>query len=277
MRRVLLLAGVAAVVGTACAQEQLSGGGGEAPARAGAPAIEPATGAGGAGVVGAAALPALAPSVIKTADLEVEVRGFDDAMQQATSVAETYGGFVLSSAVQGEEGDRTGSVVLRVPSDRFGPAMTDLRRLGAIRGESIEGQEVGQEFVDLEARLRNLEAQETRILLLMRDADTIPETIRVQQVLEGIQLDIERIEGRLRYLEDQTTLATISLHLVEAGAMIAEPPGTIGRAWQEAVAGFKRVVGAVIVALGYLLPLALLAGGTLLVVRRVLRSPATNP
>jgi hypothetical protein len=218
--------------------------------------------------------------VIKTADLEVEVEqgSFDDAMQQATSVAEKYGGFVLSSAVQGEEEDRTGSVLLRVPSDRFGLAMADLRGLGAIRSESIEGQEVGQEFVDLEARLRNLEAQETRILLLMREADTISETIRVQQVLERIQLDIEQIEGRLRYLEDQTTLATISLHLVGAGAVIPEPPGTIGRAWQEAVVGFKRVVGAVVVALGYLLPLALLAGAVLLVVRRFLRTPpATNP
>jgi hypothetical protein len=277
MRRVWLLIGIAVVAGTGCAQEQSAGGGIGAPE--GVPAVEPEADV-GLDAGGAAALPALGPSVIKTADLEVEVeRGaFDDAMQRATSVAEKYGGFVLSSAVQGEEEDRTGSVLLRVPSDRFGSAMTDLRGLGAIRSESIEGQEVGQEFVDLEARLRNLEAQETRILLLMRDADTIPETIRVQQVLERIQLDIERIEGRLRYLEDQTTLATISLHLVGTGAVIPEPPGTIGRAWQEAVLGFKRVVAAVVVALGYLLPLALLAGAVLLVVRRLLRSPpATNP
>jgi hypothetical protein len=278
MRRVWLLLGAVVVLGTACASQGASspgaGVGGapqEAPEGDALPG-EALPGAPGGAVPSIEGLPPLSPTVIRTANLEVQVDrdGLGGALDQATNVAVAYGGLVVSSAVQGED-SRTGSLVIRVPAQSFDAAMTDLRQLGRIEEERISSDEVGSEFVDLEARQRNLESQERQILQLMREASTISETIRVQQVLERIQLEIERIEGRLRYLEDQTALATISLHLVEEGAPVATSESVIARAWDAAAEGFVMIIGALIVVLGYTAPFAIATGIVLLVYFRMRR------
>jgi hypothetical protein len=273
MRRVWLMAAGVALTAAACAQGGFGGGGsaGGPESEQGAPADAGTRGGGAAPSI--EGLPPLTPTVIKTADLEVQVArdGFGGAMEEATVVAGRYGGFVVSSSIRGQD-VRTGSLVIRVPAENFDPAMADLRGLGTVRRQSIRGEDVGQEFVDLEARLRNLRAQETVLLRLMDRAATIADTIRVQNVLQGVQLDVERIEGRLRYLEDQTSLSTIAVSLVEEGAVVPKPTSTFGRAWQEAVRGFLAVIAALVVAAGYLAPIALLAAIGLVVVRRVLRS-----
>ena len=273
MRRVWLMAAGVALTAAACAQGGVGGGGaggGQAPER-GAPADTTSEGSDAAPSV--EGLPPLIPTVIKTADLEVQVEreGFGGAMEEATVVAGRYGGFVVSSSIRGQD-VRTGSLVIRVPAENFDPALGDLRGLGTVRRQSIRGEDVGQEFVDLEARLRNLRAQETVLLRLMDRAATISDTIRVQNVLQGVQLDVERIEGRLRFLEDQTSLSTIAVSLVQEGAVVPEPTSMFGKAWQAAVQGFMSVIAAIVVAAGYLAPIALLAAIGLVVVRRILRS-----
>jgi hypothetical protein len=273
MRRVWLVAAGVALTAAACAQGGVGGegaGGGQAPERG---ALADTTSEGSGAAPSVEGLPPLIPTVIKTADLEVQVEreGFGGAMEEATVVAGRYGGFVVSSSIRGQD-VRTGSLVIRVPAGNFDPALGDLRGLGTVRRQSIRGEDVGQEFVDLEARLRNLRAQETVLLRLMDRAATISDTIRVQNVLQGVQLDVERIEGRLRFLEDQTSLSTIAVSLVEEGAVVPEPTSMFGKAWQAAVQGFMSVIAAIVVAAGYLAPIALLAAIGLVVVRRILRS-----
>ena len=210
--------------------------------------------------VGAATLPGLGPSVIKTAEiaLEIERDGFEDALQEATAVASVEGGFVLSSSIEGREA-RRGSIVLRIPSDRFEAAMASLRDLGSVQRERVAGEDVGQEFVDLEARLRNLRAQEAVLLRLMDEAQTVTDTIRVQKELTDIQLEVERIRGRLRYLEDQTSFGTIAVSMAEAGVAVPQEPSIIAKAWERAAEGFLSVIGGLITALGVLAPIAVLA------------------
>lgn len=223
--------------------------------------------------LGAPELPGIGSSVIKNATLRLEVEhgSFKDALQEATGVATAHGGHVVSSETQGEEA-RRGSLVLRVPSDRFEQAMRDLREIGAVRGESIGTEDVGQEFVDLEARLRNLRAQEAVLLRLMDEAESIQDTIRVQSELTKIQLEVEQIEGRLRYLRDQTSLATISVQLSEAGVASSEP-GPIGRAWDRALEAALALVAGAITVMGVAVPLGLLALVVWLVARRTRRAP----
>lgn len=224
---------------------------------------------------GAATLPGAAPSVIKTAEiaLEIERDGFEDALQEATAVASAEGGFVLSSSVQGREA-RRGSIVLRVPSDRFEAALASLRGLGSVERERVSGEDVGQEFVDLEARLRNLRAQEAVLLRLMDQAQSVTDTIRVQKELTGIQLEVERIRGRLRYLEDQTSFGTISVSMAEAGVVAPQEPSIIAKAWERAVEGFLSVIGGLITALGVILPVAVLGLIGWLAIRRRLPAKA---
>lgn len=177
-------------------------------------------------------IPALGPSVIKTADLAIVVEHgeFQDAFQAVVDVAQKKGGFVLSSYTDGYD-SRSGSVTLRVPAEAFASTLGEISALGTEKRKEITGEDVSEEFIDLEARLRNLSAQEAVILGLMRRASTIEGTIRVQNELTGIQLEIERLRGRLRYLEDQTALSTISVDLREAGAGAPQVAGTLERAW----------------------------------------------
>ncbi|HUG89047.1 MAG TPA: DUF4349 domain-containing protein [Actinomycetota bacterium] len=227
--------------------------------------------------VGAAAstLPGVGPSVIKTAEIALEIeRGeFKAALQQATAVASAEGGFVLSSGVEGREA-RRGSIVLRIPSDRFEAALASLRDLGSVGRERVSGEDVGQEFVDLEARLRNLRAQEAVLLRLMNEAQTVTDTIRVQKELTGIQLEVEQIRGRLRYLHDQASFGTISVSMAEAGVVAPGEPGIIAQAWERAVEGFLAVIGGLITALGVLVPIAVLALLGWVVIRRRLPAKA---
>ncbi len=206
-----------------------------------------------------APLPDPQQRVIKTADLQIEVPDgdFREAMQRGRAVATRFGGFVLATSVDGK-GASTGTFVMRVPSQRFEEALSALEDLGKVTREQVAGEDVGEEFVDLEARLRNLTAQEQVLLRLYDEAVTIADTIRIQREVEDVQLEIEQIRGRLRYLRDQTALGTIQVSVVEAGAVVT-PKGTLGKAWQRAQEVFLGVISAAIVGAGFVFPIALFA------------------
>jgi hypothetical protein len=207
---------------------------------------------------GANALAPVGPSVIKTAQVSVRVRAGDlhSSIQDLVAVARDNQGFVLSTSVLDEAGHR-GEVVLRVPADRFEAALSEAERVGDVTREQVSGEDVGQEFVDLEARLRNFESQETVLLRLMSRSTSVADTLRVQRELQDVQLEIERLRGRIRYLKDQTDLSTITVNLSEAGATVAST-STIERAWHRAVDTFNAIVSGTVLTLSVAIPLALL-------------------
>lgn len=254
---------------------------------------EPAPGqappAGGKGVPGLG-LPPLGSAVIKTGDVGIEVRrgGIDRAFNRVVAIAGTYGGFVLSSSQGGPgpiplEGGATrpdiqpvpppdddGSfteIVIRIPADRFERAVADLTSgdLGKVTRRGFSGQDVSQEFVDLESRLRHLRAQEAVLLKLMAKARSIGDTLVVQQQLSQVQLQIEEITGRLRYLKNQTAFGTIAVHLSEVGAVVKEPSDgpSWSKAWETALEGLGRMGTAALIGATWLAPFALLAAAAL--------------
>ena len=207
----------------------------------------------------AARLPSMGPSVIKTAsiDLAVPDEQLTDGINDAIAIAGRFGGFVLSSHMG--RSDKGGILTMRVPAERFEAALTELEALGKVRSEKIAGEDVGQEFVDLEARLRNWESQEAVLLKLMDNATSVTDTIRVQSELSRVQLEIEQIRGRLRFLRDQTTYGTITAAFVPASAPAPSTPGRFARAWERALDLMQGFVEGTIVATGVLIPMALIA------------------
>jgi len=220
----------------------------------------------GAGVAAIGALPPMGLDVVKTSQLTIEVgkNSFGQAFETATLVAGRYGGYVESSSMAGTK-SHSGDLTIRVPAASFDDAMGDLRELGTVERQSIQGQVVTSQFIDLQARLRTWEAQEAVLLGLMRQANSIEATLRVQNELQDVQFRIEQIKGELRVLEDQTSLATIQISMHEAGApVVMQETATTERpslfeAWQHAVDGFLGVVYVTVVGLGYLVPITLLA------------------
>ncbi|MBA2366885.1 MAG: DUF4349 domain-containing protein [Actinomycetota bacterium] len=272
--RIMAAAATLTVVATACSGSDLSAGGADAGGGGSSSGVGSAThgdaelrveeaqlGAGAStnGGQTAARLPTVGPSVIKTGYLKLTVSedGFSEATQDAVALAGRFSGFVLSTSIEGKD-SRSGTLVIRVPSDRFEELVNEVKNLGDVRSESISGQDVTQEFVDLESRLRNLRAQEAVLLRLFDKATTVAATIRVQSELGRVQLESEQLRGRLRYLEDQTSLATLSITVAEKGVPAPATRGTLAKAWDRALEGALGVVAAVIVGAGTLLPVFLL-------------------
>ncbi len=175
---------------------------------------------------------------------------------------------------------KSGQLTIRVPASAFEQAMNDMRGLGSVEGQSISGQDVTSQFIDLDARLRTWLAQEAVLLRLMRRATSIESTLRVQNQLQDVQFRIEQIKGQLRLLENQTSLATIDVSLRETGAPVGVQQAagrdrpSLGEAWDRAVDGFLGVIFAVVVGLGYLIPIAALAFAIWLGYRRYKSRPA---
>ena len=252
-----------------------TGGGGEAGVAA--REAEP----GGSGSVDkaqptSAAVPAVRPQIVQTASLVLSIRHgtFDGKTDDARAIATSLGGFVVSStASQGSDKRLVeGTLVLRVPERSYADAMQRLRRLGKVEGLDESGQDVSQEFVDLHARIRQLEAVEAQLLELLDRANDVPAALAVQSQLSQVQLDLEQARGRLNYLEDQVTYATISLSLHEAGVVAPRGGGfSIVDAWATAGAAFLTVVGWILVGVAVAAPLLVLAALGY-VVARILRS-----
>ncbi|HZK50397.1 MAG TPA: DUF4349 domain-containing protein [Actinomycetota bacterium] len=213
------------------------------------------------------------PKVIKNGQVELGVKRdtFDDAVREVYFLAQRLQGIVQSTAID-DSGEGRGAVVIRIPSDRFEDALEELRDIGRIESQYVDTQDVTDEFVDLQSRIRNARSAERVLLNLMDQATTIADTIRVQNQLERVQENIERMRGRLRVLDDQTSFSTLAIDVIEAGAPKEEDPedaGALAKAWHDAVAGFIGVISAVIVASGVLLPVAAMALVVALLVRRL--------
>jgi hypothetical protein len=213
-----------------------------------------------------------------TISIQVANNGFSDAFGAVTRIAGNNGGFVLSSQIRGQ---RAGTLTLRIPAKRFDEAMLALRDVGVVQAQSITGKDVTAEFIDLRARLENAIGQRTVLRNLMARATTIRETITVQSHLSRVELQIEQIQGQLNVIENQVAEATVRVDLHEKDA--AQQPQTtnvenpsLGSAWDRAIQGFLNVVAAVVVGLGYLIPLGILALAVWLVTLAVRRRRAAS-
>jgi Domain of unknown function (DUF4349) len=201
---------------------------------------------------------------------------FGDTVGELTFIAERNGGFILSSSTQHE---RSGTFVLRIPARRFDRALAQIRGLGDVRFQQITGDDVTAEFIDLQARLRLLKARRALLSGLLREVTTTDEILRISSLVDDVQLRIEQLQGQIRFINDQVAEATLRVTITERTAPHTEPAEDIenpnlGSSVDLAVQGFLRIVGAVIVGLGYLIPLTILAGLIWLVVMLVRRRRA---
>jgi len=280
MRKVLLvlLVGLLALAGAACSSgddDEAGSGAGDtggevmeesAAADVGAAEAESGGGQDAVAVAQETAVPSVRPRVIQTASLSLSVprNEFDKIIDQARLLATSSGGFVVeSSASQSGDEQRlvTGSLVIRVPEQSYARVMERLSGLGRVEGREEAGQDVSQEFVDLEARVRHLEAVEAQLLSLLDDTNTVSEALTVQSQLNQVQLDLEQARGRLQYLDDQVAFATISLDVRERQVVAAAADGgpwSIVDAWGTAAHGFVTVVGWILVAAATIAPVVIL-------------------
>lgn len=191
---------------------------------------------------------------------------FSKGVSRVTRIARANGGFVLESSSRDE---RSGSLTLRIPAKRFDDAMLALRGLaadlgGRVESQDISGQDVTAEFIDLKARLDILRDRRDLLRRLQADATTSAEILRLATLIDQTQLEIENLQGRLNFLRDQVAEATISVEVRERHVQGDEPSPnpenpSLADSFELAVQGFLRIVGAIVVGLGYLIPIGVIA------------------
>jgi Domain of unknown function (DUF4349) len=280
MRKVLLVlvVGLLALAAAACSSgdDDEAGDGGAVATEAEASMVETAADGGGDGAEGGgrdavavsqgSTIPSVRPRVIQTASLSLSVPSneFEEVVDRARLLATSSGGFVVESSASQSGDERRlvrGSLVIRVPERSYARVMEQLSGLGRVEGREEAGQDVSQEFVDLEARVRHLEAVEGQLLSLLDETRTVAEALTVQSQLNQVQLDLEQARGRLQYLEDQVAFATISLDVRERQVVDAADEGgpwSIVDAWGTAAHGFVTVVGWILVAAATIAPVVIL-------------------
>ena len=166
--------------------------------------------------------------IIRNATLTLEVEQPSKAMQRIASVAESRGGFVVTSdsrqqtAGKGEHAYEVITIEMRVPAAQFDAALADIRAAGgSVTAQKITGKDVTEEYIDLEARLRTQRALEAQLLEIMKRSQEVADAIAVQRELTNVRTEIERVEGRRRFLENQASLSTITVTLQPPAPLIA--------------------------------------------------------
>jgi len=179
--------------------------------------------------------------IIRNADITMEVESTTDAQHQVTTIAESHGGFVVTSEAKQRENidpsKRTVDIklVARIPADRFGVALDQIKKLaGNLPEANVNGQDVTEDFIDLEARIKTQKALEYQFLEIMKQARSVEDALEVQRQIADVRTDIEKLEGRKRFLENRSSLSTITVN-IQAPKVIAVNPTGVGHSVRDAV------------------------------------------
>ena len=209
--------------------------------------------------------------LIRMARVTLEVSSLDSAIGAARHIAGLNGGFAAGLDRNLAASWRPqAALTLRVPVSKLDAAIEALAALGQVEAVNVSSEDVSEEFVDVTARLENARRLERRLLeLLSRGTGKLMDILQVEEKLASVREEVERIEGRRRYLQARAEMSTIELALHEAGTPPApRVASTFGDAFGQARRNLVMLTTAAIEASGIVLPLAIVLGAAWVVLRR---------
>lgn len=153
--------------------------------------------------------------IIRTADMAIIAADTQEALDSIAEMANNGGGWVVSSNVfQSSDSSKTGYITIRVPSEGFQSLLDAIAGLAVeVTNVSTSGQDVTEEFVDLDARLGNLEATAARLRTFLDESQTVEEALAVNNELSRVEGEIEAIKGRMQYLQQSATFSSITVNV----------------------------------------------------------------
>lgn len=199
--------------------------------------------------------------LIRTGHAFIEVEKVDAAVIKIRQLAVQVGGYITNSSISGGRDQiRQATVELKIPAAQYDQAVGSLSTIGKVETVTSNAQDVGEEFVDVTARVTNARRLEERLIsLLANRTGKLDEVLRVERELARVREEIERYEGRLRFLTSRAAMSTLTITVHEPAPILGSNPGEnpIGAAIRRAWRNFVGLLAGVIASLGVVIPLAL--------------------
>jgi len=190
------------------------------------------------------------PMIIRTAQLSLITKEFDNARSAVESILKRHHGYVGELKVGGSTGSgRTLNATLRVPADQLDASLTDLKTLGRVESELQSGQDVTSQYVDLQARLANARNTEQRLTDLLRQrTGKLSDVLEVEQEVDRVRGEIEQMEAERKTMSNQVSFATLNATITEdyKAQLQVVPPSTSTRLSNAAVEGYKSMVDGIV-------------------------------
>jgi len=166
--------------------------------------------------------------IVRNGDMALVVEDVLAARDEIVQLAVSFDGYVVSSWISGEEEEMRGNILIRMPDDKFELALAELRSLAVrVKSESTSSRDVTEEYIDLEARLKNAEALESQYVSLLGKTENVEDILKIYDSLSRMRYEIEQIKGQMQYLERTSSMSLISVHLEPE----TTPPGVVRPGW----------------------------------------------
>lgn len=200
--------------------------------------------------------------VVRTATASIEVDSLQPAVTALRQLAERLGGYVGGTGIEtGKNRIRKAFIEVKIPAARFDEVLSGLSPIGKLESVNVNAEDVGEEYVDVNARMDNARRLERRLIeLLATRTGKLKDVLDVEQSLARVREEIERYEGRLRYLRAHTAMSTLNVTVHEPIPVVGGAGRSVmGESFRQAWRNFVLLVAWTVQAMGVVLPLALVA------------------
>jgi hypothetical protein len=215
--------------------------------------------------------------IIRSGTMNIEADNFNDTEVKIKQIVNSTGGYVTNSSSQiNASGKKQGSITIRVSANKFDELLGELSKTGKVVNQNISGKDVTEEFMDAEARLKTQRELESRLLKLLAEKTAkLTDVVDVEQKLASVRENIEKTEGRMRYLKDQASYSTLTVSVFEPSILNTSTGGgffyELGESISKGLTGFTKVVSGIIIFVIAFSPVLLIAWVILYFVRKYLR------
>ncbi len=202
--------------------------------------------------------------IIRSGSMSIEVDKYDETELKVREIAKKYNAYITNtSASLNPNGKKQGTITLRVPSEKFDGLLGELRQTGKEMNENISGKDVTEEYMDSEARLKTQQQLEERLLKLLSEKTAkLTDIVEVEQKLSGVRENIERTEGRMKYLKDQAAYSTLSVSVYEPSLLQTSTGGgffyELEQSFKKGLNGFTMVLSGIITVIIAMLPVLII-------------------